>query len=117
MVFPKIIKDGMFTVGEKIGNGSFGDVFMATKQNGKMVAIKFEPQKAKKQYLGNEIEVGKLLIMGILILRQKYFILYFDMIAKKSFTLAVFLIFLSYFGFSQIRQFVYLYQHLRQHDI
>lgn len=48
MVFPKIIKEGMFTIGDKIGNGSFGDVFMAKKRDGKMVAIKFEPIDAKK---------------------------------------------------------------------
>lgn len=42
MAYPKIINNGMFTIGDKIGNGSFGDVFMAMKRNGKVVAIKFE---------------------------------------------------------------------------
>lgn len=60
MEFPKIIDDGLFTIGDKIGNGAFGVVFKAKKRNGKDVAIKFEAVNAQKKFLQNEIEVGRL---------------------------------------------------------
>lgn len=62
MVFPKQIGKGLFTIGDKIGNGAFGEVFMAKRSNGMALAIKFEDEKAKRKCLHKEIEVQKLFI-------------------------------------------------------
>lgn len=56
---PKQIKNGFFTIGERIGKGSFGDVYNAEMNDGKKIAIKFEAKNAKKKCLEEEIEVMK----------------------------------------------------------
>lgn len=54
MEIPKKIGE-YFIVGEKIGNGSFGDVHHGETCKGKKIAIKFE--RASKTYLKVETEV------------------------------------------------------------
>lgn len=55
---PKIIGNGVFVIGDKIGSGSFGDVYRAKTRNGKEIAIKFEPLNASKKCLEKEIAVS-----------------------------------------------------------
>lgn len=57
-VVPKQIKNNLFTVGERIGKGSFGEVYKAKMKDGKEVAIKFEEQKENIRYLQDEILVN-----------------------------------------------------------
>lgn len=60
---PKKIEN-MFTVGEQIGKGSFGDVYEGEKNDGSKVAIKFEEwKKDKKNYLEIEIQVNNCLFL------------------------------------------------------
>lgn len=56
-MIPTQIKNNFFTIGEKLGNGAFGDVYKAKMQGGKDVAIKFENKDKKSRYLQNEIEI------------------------------------------------------------
>lgn len=58
MAYPKTIGDGTFTIGEKIGNGAFDEVFFAKNKRNENIAIKFEKQNAKKKILLKEIEVS-----------------------------------------------------------
>lgn len=54
---PKQIKNNLFTVGERVGKGAFGDVYKAKMKDGKDVAIKFEERKGNNGCLQNEISV------------------------------------------------------------
>lgn len=54
---PKQIKDNLFTVGERIGKGAFGDVYKAKMKDGKDVAIKFEDRHGNNRCLQNEVSV------------------------------------------------------------
>lgn len=54
---PKQIQNDLIIVGEKIGNGAFGDVYRAKFKN-REIAIKFENLKAKTLYLPNEVAVN-----------------------------------------------------------
>lgn len=57
-MIPKQIGDGIFVINEKIGAGSYGEVYKATMKNGKQVAIKFEAIDTEKKYLEKEINVS-----------------------------------------------------------
>lgn len=75
MAYPKIIKDNtgkhILTIEQKLGHGTFGDVFVGMKPNGKKVAVKFEVLKEKNQSLDNEIEVSNLDPKTILVITTK----------------------------------------------
>lgn len=55
-MIPKQIKDNLFVIGDKIGNGNFGDVYKA-KFRGQDVAIKFEKKTEPIKCLQREIEI------------------------------------------------------------
>lgn len=66
-----------YVIGKRIGNGAFGEIFLATNiQTGEKVAVKLEPKKSKHPQLQFEARLMKLLSLSrraIGIPRIKYF--------------------------------------------
>lgn len=60
---PKKLKD-IFVVNEKIGNGAYGEVYMAKLYNKTDVAIKFEPISSKGSGILKEIDIYNKILKG-----------------------------------------------------
>lgn len=56
---------GKYSISQKLGSGSFGDIYLVTTQNGEILAAKMEDSKSKHPQLIFEAKVLKILQGGV----------------------------------------------------